>query len=80
MITGWRSFFFYLFVLAIVGLSWGLGLDVDLAFLIVGSVTVLLIAWLFFGEKPAALPLSAHGEAKLASSDDVKKSGLSRDL
>ncbi len=76
MITGLGSFFFYLFILAIVGLSWGLGMDADHAFLIVGGITVLFLAWLFLREKPRA---SAHGDAKLASADDVKRAGLSRD-
>jgi hypothetical protein len=78
MITGWGSFFFYLFILAIVGLSWGLGLDADIAFLIVGGATALLMYWFFIRERPGKTS-PADGNARLADRDELKSAGLSHD-
>jgi len=75
MITGLRSFFLLpVHPPLLSGLSWGLGMDADHAFLIVGGITFLFLAWLFLREKPRA-----QGDAKLASADDAKRAGLSRD-
>jgi hypothetical protein len=77
MTTAFGTLFFYLFIAACVALSYGLGLPVDTAFLVVGGATALLVFWLFIREGPKPPP--ADGNAKLADSKELEKSGVSRD-
>jgi hypothetical protein len=72
-------FFVWLFIAACVAVWYFLGLSFDVAFLVVGGITTLLMYWFFIRGNPSKQP-PANGNAKLADPNDLEKSGLSRDL
>jgi hypothetical protein len=69
--------YFYGFIGLVVALWYYLGVSFDIAFLIVGGTTVLLVYWFYIRESPSKPPVD--GDAKLADSKELEKSGVSRD-
>jgi membrane protein implicated in regulation of membrane protease activity len=56
------------------------GLPFEFAFLIVGALALLIVSWLLFRERENVEHRPANNDAKLASPNDIKTTGLSRDL
>jgi membrane protein implicated in regulation of membrane protease activity len=77
MINSVYSLLAWAFIAACIGTWYFFDIPFDIAFLIVGSAAVLLVYWLYIRVSPTTSP--AGGNAKLADSKELEKSGVSRD-
>lgn len=77
MINSLYSLFAWAFIAACIATWYYFDIPFDIAFLIVGGATVLLVYWLCIRESPSESP--TKGNAKLADSKELEQSGVSRD-